>query len=178
LTAGIINPANILTSTRLLVLPLIVVSMVIHQPIIGIVVVIYSGLVDIFDGKVARYFNCSTPFGEMLDAVSDASLFLVTMIGAAILGYANPLLVALYLAMGGINALGRVIHIKRSGQVTNFRSYASEVLGGLSFFIMAAVFVDYYVDGAILFAIVLGLIIIIHDYHRILTLGGSKNEPV
>jgi phosphatidylglycerophosphate synthase len=165
-----INPANILTSTRLLVLPLMVWALANHQYFLGSMIVAYSGVVDLFDGKVARYFNCATKFGEMLDAISDASLFFVTLITAAIYGYADPLVVILFLAAGVLNASGRVIHIKLTGKISNFRSYASEVIGGVTFFTLASISLDYYVDPTLWILTITTFIVAIHDLHRIITL--------
>ena len=173
----LVNPANLLTSTRLLILPVVVWAMATHRIALATWCIIYSGVVDAFDGTVARKCNCASPTGEMLDAISDAALFLVTMLAAAAYGYAHTLDVTLFLIMGVINALGRVIFIKRTGTVTNFRSYASEVLGGVSFYVLAAIILDYYTDPSLRILTLTGTIIVVHDYWRILTYPITPEEP-
>ena len=174
----IVNPANALTFTRILVLPLALWAFYTHNIYLGTGVITYSGVVDAIDGKVARFFNCSSTFGEFLDAVSDALLFLTCMLGGAYFGYAPWGLVLVFMALGGINALGRVIFVKRTGDVTNFQSFASEVLGGVTFWVLAALYLDYYVDIAIKGLILFTIIILIHDYYRILTYPVKKERHV
>ncbi|MBU1241065.1 CDP-alcohol phosphatidyltransferase family protein [Myxococcota bacterium] len=171
---SLINPANVLTSTRILVLPLAIYAFAAHNILLGTGVITYSGIVDAIDGKVARYFNCSSVFGEFLDAVSDMLLFLTGMLGAAYYGYAPWSLVLIFIALGGVNALGRVIFVKRTGAVTNFQSFASEILGGFTFFTLASLYLDYYVDVTITLLIIATVIIIIHDYYRILSYPVGK----
>lgn len=166
----IMNPANVVTSTRLLVLPVAAWAMATHRVVLALVLLIYSGVIDLIDGSIARYFNCAGPFGEMLDAISDAGLFLVILVTAAVTGYVDPVPVAAFLGAGVINALGRVIHIRRVGRVTNFRSYASESLGGATFFVLVAVLLDFYVETAVWSMTILTVIVVVHDYWRILTL--------
>ncbi len=174
---GLLNPANVLTSTRLFILPVIVWGMVQRHVWLTLALLIYSGVVDLVDGKVARYFKCSSTFGEMLDAISDAALFLIILVTAALTGYADPVPVAVFLALGVVNAFGRVIHIRRVGRVTNFRSYASEMLGGTSFFLLVAVLLDFYVETCLWWMSALTLVVVVHDYVRILTLPVDGEVP-
>lgn len=173
----ILNPANAVTSTRLLVLPVVVWAMVTHRVVLALVLLIYSGVVDLVDGSIARYFQCAGPFGEMLDAISDAGLFLVTLVTAAVTGYVDPAPVAAFLGIGVINALGRVIHIRRVGRVTNFRSYASESVGGATFFVLVGVLLDFYAETTVWSMTILTTLVVVHDYWRILTLPREPEAP-
>lgn len=171
------NPANAVTSTRLLVLPVAAWAMATHRVVLALVLLIYSGVIDLIDGSIARYFQCAGPFGEMLDAISDAGLFLVTLVTAALTGYVDPLPVAVFLGVGVVNALGRVIHIRRVGRVTNFRSYASESLGGATFFVLVGVLLDFYPEVTIWWMSAVTAVVVVHDYHRILTLKPEEAAP-
>ncbi len=62
-----------------------------------------------------------------------------------------------------------MLFVKRTGTVTNFQSFASEILGAFTFFTLAAFYIDYYVDIALRLLILFSVIIIVHDYYRILT---------
>lgn len=171
------NPANAVTSTRLLVLPVVVWAMATHRVVLALVLLIYSGVIDLIDGSIARYFKCAGPFGEMLDAISDAGLFLVTLVSAALTGYVDPVPVAAFLGIGVVNALGRVIHIRRVGRVTNFRSYASEAVGGATFFVLVGVLLDFYAETAIWSMALLTTVVVVHDYWRILTMAPGEEVP-
>ena len=166
----ILTPANAVTSPRLLVLPVVAWAMATHRVVLALVLLIYSGVIDLIDGSIARYFQCAGPFGEMLDAISDAGLFLVTLVTAAATGYVDVVPVAAFLGVGVVNALGRVIHIRRVGRVTNFRSFASESLGGATFFVLVGVLLDFYVETCIWSMTILTAFVVVHDYWRILTL--------
>jgi len=166
----IFNPANTFTSTRLLVLPVVVWAMWQHHVVTTLALLIYSGVVDLIDGTVARHFRCASAFGEMLDAISDAGLFLAVSVTAAVAGYVDALPVAVFLSAGVANALGRVIHIRRVGRITNFRSYASEVVGGTTFFVLVALLLDFYAETVVWWMAVFTLLVVVHDYVRILTL--------
>jgi len=171
------NPANAATSTRILVLPAVVWAMATHRVVLALVLLIYSGVVDLVDGSIARYFKCSSGFGEMLDAISDAGLFLVTLVTAAITGYVAPVPVIVFLGVGVVNALGRVIHIRRVGRVTNFRSYASEAVGGATFFVLVGVLLDFYAETVIWCMVLLTAVVVVHDYFRILTMKPGEEVP-
>ncbi len=171
------NPANAVTSTRLLVLPVVVWAMATHRVVLALVLLIYSGVVDLVDGSIARYFRCAGPFGEMLDAISDAGLFLVTLVTAALTGYVEVAPVAAFLGVGVVNALGRVVHIRRVGRVTNFRSYASESVGGATFFVLVGVLLDFYAETAVWSMTLITAVVVVHDYWRILTLPREPEAP-
>ncbi|MBU1243702.1 CDP-alcohol phosphatidyltransferase family protein [Myxococcota bacterium] len=173
----IINPANAATSTRILVLPVVVWAMATHRVVLALVLLIYSGIVDLVDGSIARYFKCAGPFGEMLDAISDAGLFLVTLVTAAATGYVDVLPVAVFLGVGVLNALGRVIHIRRVGRVTNFRSYMSEAVGGATFFVLVGVLLDFYAETIIWWMALFTIVVVLHDYVRILTMKPGEEVP-
>ncbi|MEK7422837.1 MAG: CDP-alcohol phosphatidyltransferase family protein [Actinomycetota bacterium] len=66
-----LNPANAVTASRFLTLPPFVYFVdrgLLHW---AMVMVIVCGLLDLVDGKVARAFDCITPFGEVFDATSN-----------------------------------------------------------------------------------------------------------
>ncbi|MGM0596346.1 MAG: CDP-alcohol phosphatidyltransferase family protein [Myxococcota bacterium] len=174
----IINPANFLTFTRFILIPVFVWAFATKSTWVGVFLISYSGFIDGIDGKVARYFNCSTTFGEFFDAVSDALLFLTAFTAAAIYGYADPLHVAIFLILGVINASGRIIFVKRTGRVTNFRSYASEILGAVSFWTIVALYLDFYVKAVMLVLIIMSTLIVVHDYYRILTYPPLEKKNV
>ncbi|MDA3863884.1 MAG: CDP-alcohol phosphatidyltransferase family protein [Deltaproteobacteria bacterium] len=174
----IINPANFLTFTRFILIPVFVWAFATKSNWVGVFLITYSGFIDGIDGKVARYFDCSTTFGEFFDAISDAFLFLAAFTAAAIYGYANPLHVAIFLILGVINALGRVIFVKKTGRVTNFRSYASEILGAVSFWTIAALYLDFYIKPLMLVLITMSFMIVVHDYYRILTYPPLEKKNV
>ena len=62
---------NILTLLRL-ISPLILIPLLImHKLIPALIIAIIAALTDMFDGKLARKYNCESDFGKKLDAICD-----------------------------------------------------------------------------------------------------------
>lgn len=81
---------NILTASRLIA-PLFIIPPIMHEKMIlaGIILGIFA-LTDLFDGKLARKFNCVSEFGIKLDAICDKFFVLGISIPAI---YKNKLLI-------------------------------------------------------------------------------------
>ncbi len=79
------NLANILTFSRLLLLPVMIVLFYLEASWGAVaawlcfVVFILSAITDFFDGYVARKYNQITPFGTFLDPISD-KIFVATLL--------------------------------------------------------------------------------------------------
>ncbi len=81
---GKYNAANLFTASRL---PLAAVGMLVfHQwsQLVGVVIIAMAAFTDFLDGKVARYFNCESPFGAEFDPTVDKALMFIVGIWAAI----------------------------------------------------------------------------------------------
>ena len=89
----IINIPNILTSTRIILTPFIVVAIIGGDFSLAIILLVVSALTDGFDGLTARLLNQETAIGAMLDPVADKTLMLGCYYALAAVG-AMPLWLA------------------------------------------------------------------------------------
>lgn len=62
---------NLLTFLRIVMVPIFAVLFLKHELIGAVIVLILSGLSDLFDGKIARRFNQVSELGKILDPVAD-----------------------------------------------------------------------------------------------------------
>ena len=62
---------NILTISRFILIPFILITMSNENYILSIVLLTLSGLTDVLDGFIARKFNFITNFGKLVDPLAD-----------------------------------------------------------------------------------------------------------
>jgi phosphatidylglycerophosphate synthase len=123
-----LNPANAITASRFLTLPVFVWAIEHGDPQIATLALIVCAALDLVDGIVARKLNCQTPFGEIFDAIADAfcyGFFLVVLCAYGMVPLAPVIVVVV---LGIYNTFLRAAYVKRSGRTTNFRSWAMEKL--------------------------------------------------
>lgn len=77
------NVPNVLTTFRLLVIPIIMVMLIYTDPFINFITALLfliATLTDIVDGYVARKYNLVTNLGKILDPLADKLLVLMALI--------------------------------------------------------------------------------------------------
>ena len=62
---------NILSVCRILLIPVIVISVFLHNYVLAVIVFTISSLTDIIDGYIARNFDAITNVGKLLDPLAD-----------------------------------------------------------------------------------------------------------
>lgn len=70
------NIANILTLTRLFLVPAFIIAIWYQKPLIALIIFTTAGLTDALDGYVARKFNQVSQFGKILDPIADKALLI------------------------------------------------------------------------------------------------------
>ena len=121
-----VNPANALTASRFLTLPPFLYWIDSGGYQLAALMVVLNGVADLFDGAVARLFKCTSGFGELLDAFTDAVSIGFFLVVLAVYGRAPMVPVLGVIAIGVLNAGFRAIYVRRAGRATNYRSYAME----------------------------------------------------
>lgn len=79
-----INIANVLSISRILLAPLILLSLLNYSKLTFFILLGIAGLTDALDGYFARKFNQVTKLGIVLDSVADKILIILLFIGLII----------------------------------------------------------------------------------------------
>ncbi|HEX7834011.1 MAG TPA: CDP-alcohol phosphatidyltransferase family protein [Pseudolysinimonas sp.] len=83
----IITIPNLLSLFRLLLIPVFLVLLVVHQYVWALVVLVISSATDFVDGYVARHYNQVSRLGQLLDPAADRLFIFSTLIGLAWTGF-------------------------------------------------------------------------------------------
>jgi len=113
------NLANILTLSRILMIPLIIGSFYISGPEgnwIGLGIFTLAGITDFFDGYLARKFNMMSKLGQFMDPIADKLLIAATLM----------MMVAMQ-RIEGYAVLAAVIILVREFAVSGLREFLAEL---------------------------------------------------
>ena len=78
---------NIITITRLFLVPVIIWLIVADKPFTAFVVFLIAGLTDAVDGFLARRFGWQTELGAYLDAIADKALLMSVYVALGFYGH-------------------------------------------------------------------------------------------
>lgn len=131
----IVNPANAITASRYLTLPPFLYFLHHGQVQWAAAAILLCGVADLFDGAVARKFDCTSGFGEMFDAVTDALCYGFFIFFLALDGRLPWIPVLGILVLGGVNSAFRLAYARRVGRTTNYRSFAMERVAGYAVYL-------------------------------------------
>jgi phosphatidylglycerophosphate synthase len=126
--ASNLNPANAVTASRFLTLPPFVWAVDQGHAQWATLLLFICGILDLFDGLVARLFRCQTAFGEVFDAIADGFCYGFALLVLTGYGWVPWQPVVLIVALGLVNTWLRTIYARRAGRTTNYRSFAMERL--------------------------------------------------
>ncbi len=99
---------NIITITRLFLVPVIIWLIVADKPFTAFVVFLVAGLTDALDGFLARRFGWQTELGAYLDAIADKALLMSVYAALGFYGFLPAWLVILVVSRD-ILIIGAVI---------------------------------------------------------------------
>lgn len=75
---------NLLSATRLVIVPLFVIALVERQPLAAFVLFAVAGLTDLLDGYIARFWHQESALGAYLDPMADKLLLTAAFVMLAI----------------------------------------------------------------------------------------------
>jgi phosphatidylglycerophosphate synthase len=163
-----VNPANAVTASRYLTLPAFIYWLDRGDYQLATLAVIVCGVLDLFDGAVARAFKCSSGFGELLDAVTDAVCYGFFMVVLAVHDRLPWIPVIGLIALGVVNTGFRAIYASRVGRATNYRSYAMERVVALAAYLAGFGAAGFEPDYYAWLCLGLLTIVLLHDAKRML----------
>jgi phosphatidylglycerophosphate synthase len=133
--ASYLNPANAITASRYFTLPPFLYFLDRGMGQYALVMVILCGVLDLFDGPVARKLGCTSGFGEMFDAATDGICYGFFLICLMAYGKIPWIPIAIFVGLGLVNVGMRVAYARRMGRTTNYRSWAMERITGYSVYL-------------------------------------------
>lgn len=165
---AIVNPANAVTASRYLTLPAFYYFYEHGSIQLATAMLILCGVIDLFDGAVARLFKCTSGFGELFDAITDGICYAFFIIVGVIHGAVSWVPVTIVLGLGALNSLFRGIYARRAGRATNYRSYAMERCVGYIAYMAGSIIVGFETEYYVWMSALWMVVIMAHDTKRML----------
>lgn len=163
-----INPANAVTASRFITLPLFVMAVSSGHHQWATFWILVCGILDKLDGAVAKLFNCRSQFGEIFDAIADGICYGTALVVIAYYGWAPAIPVVAMLGMGIANTVMRFVYGKRAGRAVNYKSYAMERLVGLTAFMIGMATSGFEVQYMFWGYVPFNAVVILYDAKRML----------
>lgn len=110
---------NLLTLSRIFIIPALVGTFYLKGPLghwLGLVVFVYAGITDFFDGYVARAQNLQSRLGQFLDPVADKLL-----VASAIV------MMIAFDRISGFSVLAALVILCREIMVSGLREFLAEI---------------------------------------------------
>ncbi len=85
-SSRILTVPNILSSFRLVLVPVFLVLVILGHDVLALAVLVFSSLTDFLDGVLARRLNQVSRLGQLLDPAADRLFIFATLIGLAVRG--------------------------------------------------------------------------------------------
>jgi cardiolipin synthase len=145
--SNVYNLPNLLTSTRLVLAPVVVWMLVQDEVVAAFWVFVAAALTDLLDGNLARLLNQRTQLGAWLDPIADKVMLLSTLF-ALVLAGSLPLWLALVVALRDVVVLGGAAAYRR---LTGGLEVAPTRLG------KTAIFFEFTLVSVVLADVALGL---------------------
>lgn len=99
---------NIITTGRLVLVPLVIALIVQHRWMEALAVFLIAGVSDAVDGWLAKTFNLRTELGAYLDPVADKALLISIYVTLAIIGHL-PTVIAILVVSRDVMIMGAVV---------------------------------------------------------------------
>ena len=122
--AGILNPANVLTILRILLVPLYMWLFsrgLWITAVCALVVFIIAAITDLYDGKLARSRKEVTKFGKFLDPLADKFLVIGALVQFWTMGLVNIWLVGVIVVRDIWVTIMRIMAIKKGKELKTSR---------------------------------------------------------
>lgn len=107
---------NVLSVLRLLGVPVFLWAILSEQDGLALLLLLFSGVTDYLDGKIARQFNMESRLGQFLDPIADRLYILTTLVGLSWREIIPVWLVVVLLAREVVMAL-MLLYLRSRGQV-------------------------------------------------------------
>lgn len=164
----IINPANAITASRYLTIPPYLYYVHTDQYQFAALMLTICVFCDVIDGKVAKLLGCTSAFGEVFDAITDAICYGVFFVTLAVYQWVPLIPVSIIIGVGALNVVMRAAYAKRAGRATNYRSWAMERAVGYGCFLIGSGLMQYEVEFYFWAFAAMMVLVLAHDTKRML----------
>ncbi len=124
------TPANLLTISRMVLVPVFTLCMLYGYPGWALVTFVVAGITDLLDGAIARWTNQQTTLGAWLDPMADKLLLLTMFVMLTLPGMGMPYRLPLWLT---VLVISRDVAIVLTAAVINLavapRTFKPSLLG-------------------------------------------------
>lgn len=111
---GALNVPNLLTLSRILLVPVCVGLIVYDYPRWALIVFLLAGLTDALDGMIARVMNQRTTLGQYLDPLADKLLLVTSFVTLSVVGSIPIWVTIIVVSRDVIISIGTlVVHLLR-----------------------------------------------------------------
>ena len=127
--SSVVNPANVLTAIRFLLIPFLVWNIIGAQWLMAATTIALAIVTDVYDGKLARHYNSASPLGGFFDHGTDALLVSSSAWALAQTGLIHPWLwpfIGLAFAQYAWDSkilLGRILRTSQIGKYNGIGYY-------------------------------------------------------
>jgi cardiolipin synthase len=115
-TERLLTIPNVLSVLRLLGVPVFLWAILSERDGLALLLLLFSGVTDYLDGKIARQFNMESRLGQFLDPIADRLYILTTLLGLAWRDIIPVWLVVVLLARELVMAL-MLLFLRSRGQL-------------------------------------------------------------
>lgn len=138
-----------------------------RRPILGVIGILVTGILDMLDGAIARAIGKTTRFGGVLDHVLDRYAEFAIITGMALGGYLTPLL-ALYAIFGMVMASYVRAKAESIGGLKSCTVGIMERQEKLILLMLGGVLVSWFRDALNVVAIIVGTLSHVTAFQRLL----------
>jgi cardiolipin synthase len=112
-----VNIPNVITTLRILLLPLFITLLVYRRPLAALVVLCLAALSDALDGLMARLFDQKTAIGTFLDPLADKLLSVSAFVTLTLIGPLPAWFVIIVISRDIIISLGSLVLYLHEGRL-------------------------------------------------------------
>lgn len=132
---------NVMGYFRILLLPFIVWRFMKGDYISTAVLIVISGLTDLFDGKIARKFNMVTELGKMLDPIADKLTLGTLILCLAVENVMVRYVAILYIVKEGFMGVMGLLLLAKKGRKLDGAMWFGKVCTAVSYGVMILIFI-------------------------------------
>jgi cardiolipin synthase len=113
----LVNVPNLLTTVRILLLPLFLTLLVYRRPGAALAVLVLAALSDALDGLLARWLHQRTAIGAFLDPLADKLLSISGFVTLALIGPIPPWFVIFVISRDVVISIGALVLYLHDGRL-------------------------------------------------------------